>query len=109
MTNLIHAAHSTNEHNGRFFLAWNKEESQRDHREVLRVLGAPDQMDQIAYYFYEKTRELIKVKSYSLTDECIKYVDIVRDVLCCVPLHWAAQELVHKFEMLISIRQSLTV
>jgi linoleate 10R-lipoxygenase len=81
----------------RFFLASNKEaESQRDQREVLRVLGQPGETDRIALYFYEKTRELIKVKSYSLTDKNTKYVDIVRDVLRYVPLHWAATELVRQ-------------
>ena len=94
----------------RFFLTSNKEaENQRDQRNVLRVLRTQDQSDQIAHYFYEKTRELIKLKSYSLTDKNTRYVDIVRDVLCYVPLHWAASELVHNFETLISIRQSLTV
>ncbi|KAF8265064.1 heme peroxidase [Lactarius quietus] len=77
-----------------FFLASNKEaESQRDQREVLRVLGAPDETDHIAHYFYEKTRELINVKSYLLADKSIKFVDIVRDVLRYVPLHWAATDL----------------
>ena len=92
----------------RFFLASNKDaESQRDQRDILRVLGTQDESDQIAHYFYEKTRELIKLKSYSLTDKTIKYVDIVRDVLRYLPVHWAATSLVRKFEMLI--RQSLTV
>ena len=98
-----------NGHRDRFFLASNKEaECQRDQREVLRVMGAPGETDQIAHYFYEKTRELIKLKSYSLTDKNTKYVDIVRDVLCYVPLHWAASELVYKFEMLVLIQRSLT-
>ncbi|KAH9008805.1 hypothetical protein EDB84DRAFT_1446700 [Lactarius hengduanensis] len=78
-----------------FFLASNNDaESQRDQTEVLRVLRAsPEQADQIAQYFYEKTRELINIKSYSLNDKNVKYVDIVRDVLRYVPLHWAATEL----------------
>ncbi|KAN0138081.1 hypothetical protein V8E53_003970 [Lactarius tabidus] len=77
-----------------FFLASNKgSESQRDQREVLRVMGGQDQTDQIVQYFYEKTRELIKVKSYSLTDKNTKYVDIVRDVLRVLPTHWAATSL----------------
>ncbi|KAH8997828.1 linoleate diol synthase [Lactarius hatsudake] len=78
-----------------FFLASNNDaESQRDQTEVLRVLRAsPERAEQIANYFYEKTRELINVKSYSLNDKNIKYVDIVRDVLRYVPLHWAATEL----------------
>jgi linoleate 10R-lipoxygenase len=78
-----------------FFLATNNDtESQRDQREVLRVLGtSPERADQIANYFYEKTRELIKVKSYTLSDKNVRFVDIVRDVLRYVPLHWAATEL----------------
>ena len=95
MTNL--AIPSSNEHRDRFFLASNNEaDSQRDQREVLRVMGAPEETDQIAQYFYEKTRELIKVKSYSLTDKNVKYVDIVRDVLRYVSLHWAATDLVRE-------------
>ena len=80
----------------------NKEvESQHDQREVLRFLRAsPEQADQIAQYFYEKTRELIKVKSYSLTDKNVKFVDIVRDVLRYVPLHWAATEVVRMLTLI---------
>ncbi|KAH8993660.1 cytochrome P450 [Lactarius deliciosus] len=78
-----------------FFLASNNDvESQRDRAEVLRVLrSSPEQADQIAQYFYEKTRELINIKSYSLNDKNVKYVDIVCDVLRYMPLHWAATEL----------------
>jgi hypothetical protein len=71
-------------------------------------MGVPDQTDQIVQYFYQKTRELIKVKSYSLTDKSTKYVDIVRDVLRFLPIHWAATSLVHEFELLILTRRSLT-
>src|SRR6266404_5494528 len=90
------ASPSLNKCRDRFFLASSNEaESQRDQCEVLRVLGdPPERADKIAHYFYEKTRELINAKSYSLTDKNVKYVDIVRDVLCYVPLHWAATELV---------------
>ncbi|KAI0269044.1 linoleate diol synthase [Russula aff. rugulosa BPL654] len=78
-----------------FFLASNNyTESVRDQREVLRVLQAsPDQTEKIALYFYERTRKLIISKSYSLTDDKIKFVDIVRDVLRYVPLYWTATEL----------------
>jgi hypothetical protein len=79
-----------------FFLASNNDaESQRDQREVLRVLQAsPDQTEKIAHYFYERTRKLIISKSFSLSDNGIKFVDIVRDVLRYVPLYWTATELV---------------
>jgi type III secretory pathway component EscV len=105
----IHALRSSNGHRDRFFLASNNDaESQRDQRYVLSVLRTRDQRDQAAHYFYQKTHELIKVKSYSLADKNTKYVDIVRDVLRYVPLHRAATSLVREFEMLVLIRRSLT-
>jgi len=78
-----------------FFLASNNDaESQRDQREVLRVLqSSPDQADKIAHYFYERTRKLIISKSYTLADKGVKFVDIVNDVLRYVPLYWTATEL----------------
>jgi len=78
-----------------FFLASNNDvESQRDQREVLRVLSAsPAEAGKIAQYFYERTRKLIISKSYTLADKGVKYVDIVRDVLRYVPLYWTATEL----------------
>ncbi|KAH8986848.1 linoleate diol synthase [Lactarius akahatsu] len=89
--------HASSQAKGEFFLASEPDqdaESQRDQTEVLRVLRAsPERAEQIANYFYEKTRELINIKSYSLNDKNVKYVDIVRDVLRYVPLHWAATEL----------------
>ena len=95
MTNRTPDPPLINEYRDRFFLASNKDaESLRDQREVLRVLGEPGETDHIAHYFYEKTRELIEVKSYSLTDKNVKYVDIIRDVLRYVPLHWVATDLV---------------
>jgi len=78
-----------------FFLASNNEaESQRDQREVLRVLQtSPDQAERIAQYFYERTRKLIVSKSYTLANKGVKYVDIVSEVLRYVPLYWTASEL----------------
>jgi len=83
-------------HYDRFFLASNDDsESQRNQREILRVLQAsPDQPDKIANYFYERTRKLIVSKSYVLADKGVRYVDMISDVLRYVPLYWTATELV---------------
>jgi len=90
------------QHCNRFFLASNNEaDSQRDQRKILSVLEAPEEMDHTAHYFYEKTRELIKVKSYLLTDNNTKFVDIFWDVLHYIPLHWSVTELVCEFEVLM--------
>jgi len=80
----------------RFFLASNIDaESQRDQREVLRVLQAPpNQADKIAHYFYERTRKLILSRSFAVSGKGVKMVDLVRDVLRYVPLYWTATELV---------------
>jgi linoleate 10R-lipoxygenase len=80
-----------------FFLASNNDvEIQRDQREVLRVLQASP--EKTARYFYERTRKRIISKSFSLTDDGVKFVDIVRDVLRYVPLYWTATELVRNLK-----------
>jgi len=83
-------------HYDRFFLASDIDaESQRDQREVLRVLQAsPNQADKIAHYFYERTRKLILLRSFTVSGKGVKIVDLVRDVLRYVPLYWTATELV---------------
>jgi hypothetical protein len=80
----------------RFFLAsTNDAERQREQQEILRVLQAsPDQAEKMARFFYEKTRKLITSKSFTVSDKGVRVVDIVRDVLRYVPLHWTATELV---------------
>ena len=83
-------------HHDRFFLASNDDsESQRDQREILRILQtSPDQADKVAHHFYERTRKLVVSKSYILSDKRVRFVDIISDVLRYVPLYWTATELV---------------
>ncbi|KAI9456900.1 linoleate diol synthase [Russula earlei] len=78
-----------------FFLASNDyAESQHDQRQILRVLQeSRDQAEDIAHYFYERTRRLIVSKSFILTNGEARFVDIIRDVLRYVPLHWTAKKL----------------
>ncbi|KAA1469100.1 linoleate diol synthase, partial [Dentipellis sp. KUC8613] len=79
---------------GFFIAAEDVERGEREQREVLRVLAAtPEAEDKIAQYFYDKTRALVAEKSYTLADKGTKNVDIVRDVLRYLPLHWVATEL----------------
>ncbi|THH10719.1 hypothetical protein EW146_g8291 [Bondarzewia mesenterica] len=82
-------------HGPGFFLASDDvARGERDQREVLRVLTAsPQGEDKIAQEFYNNTRALMSSKSYSLTDRTKRNVDIARDVLKYVPLHWAASEI----------------
>jgi hypothetical protein len=59
---------------------------------VLRA--SPNRADKIAHYFYERTRKLILSRSFTVSGKGVKIVDLVRDVLRYVPLHWTATELV---------------
>jgi hypothetical protein len=46
------------------------------------------------HHFYERTCKHNISKSFSLTDDGVKFVEIVRDVLRYVPLYWTATEVV---------------
>ncbi|KAI0059711.1 linoleate diol synthase [Artomyces pyxidatus] len=79
---------------GFFIAAEDLARGERDQQSVLRALGGTTgDYDDIAEYFYGKTRALIASKSYTLADKNVRNVDIVRDVLRYIPLHWAATEL----------------
>lgn len=47
-----------------------------------------------AEFFASKTEGLIKAKSFEHVGSKVQYVDIVRDVVNLVPLHWICQEIV---------------
>ncbi|KAI0059735.1 linoleate diol synthase [Artomyces pyxidatus] len=79
---------------GFFLAAADPMRGERDRQAVLGLLlDTSGGADRISQYFYEKTRALIASKSYTLTNKKIRNIDIVKDVLRCVPLHWAATEL----------------
>lgn len=65
-----------------------------DRSEQLKVLGAlagtAEAGAEIAKFFFEKTRELIKSNSFNLSGSKTRSVNIVRDVLKAVPIHWVA-------------------
>ncbi len=42
-------------------------------------------------WFFDKTRELIGGKSYTVYEKAPKSVDVVKDVLRLIPVHWAAK------------------
>ena len=45
-------------------------------------------------YFSKKTTELVKSETLKHVGKVVKYVDIVRDVINLVPVHFVSQELV---------------
>lgn len=65
-----------------------------DRSEQLKVVGAlagtPEAGAEIAKFFFEKTRELINSNSFNLSGSKTRSVNLVRDVLKAVPIHWIA-------------------
>ncbi|KAF9512279.1 hypothetical protein BS47DRAFT_1394408 [Hydnum rufescens UP504] len=47
----------------------------------------------IGQYFYEKTLQLLREKSFSLNDKVPNFVDVVKDVARLVPVHWASTQI----------------
>jgi hypothetical protein len=61
---------------------------------VLDVLNATDLVELIGKFFYDTTKNFIASESYTLVGGKICGVDLVRQVLTVVPVHWAAIDLV---------------
>lgn len=62
-------------------------------RFISALAPSPEAISAIGAYFNSKTNELIKLHSFSLIGKNTHGVNIVRDVLKLVPLHWAATEI----------------
>jgi len=65
-----------------------------DRSEQQRVLGAlagtSEATAELTKFFFEKTQELIRSNSFNLSGSKTRSVNLVRDVLKAVPIHWAA-------------------
>lgn len=59
-----------------------------EQRAIMGVLNGYE--DQILQFFYDKTRALMQSESYSLVGVKTRSLDIVRDVLKYIPIHWAS-------------------
>ncbi|KAF5350259.1 hypothetical protein D9758_007813 [Tetrapyrgos nigripes] len=59
--------------------------------QVLKAITQSDSEAEILEFFYQRTRTVIQNEAFSLSGASnSKAVDIVRDVLKAVPIHWAA-------------------
>ncbi|KIP10018.1 hypothetical protein PHLGIDRAFT_101881 [Phlebiopsis gigantea 11061_1 CR5-6] len=66
--------------------------AQREQRAMVAALtAAPGSADAIAQFFYDKTRETVVAEAWTLVNQTVKSVDIVRDVLRYLPLYWASE------------------
>lgn len=66
-----------------------------------RAMFTPDEIDRYVKWYGAKTTELIQSKSFSMSKGPTRSVDIVRDVLNLVPVHWVSQEFVSTLEYLV--------
>ena len=70
--------------------------AQREQRAMINALvGAPGALNKMTSYFSDKTKELILSQSWATVGATTKNVDIVRDVLKFVPIHWASEVVSH--------------
>ncbi|KAJ3767452.1 linoleate diol synthase [Lentinula raphanica] len=66
-------------------------EDRSEQERVLTALsGTPEASAELAKFFFEKTQELIKSNSFNLSGSKTRSVNLVRDVLKAVPIHWVA-------------------
>ncbi|THV05525.1 linoleate diol synthase [Dendrothele bispora CBS 962.96] len=74
---------------GKGFFA-NGQNPQRE-SQIIEALSKPDSESEILEFFYRRTRQVIESESFHLSGAPnSKAVDIVRDVLRAIPIHWAA-------------------
>ena len=73
----------------RFFIACdNPSRAAMEQRAIMGVLKSYE--NQILQFFCDKTKELMARESYSLVGVKTRSLDIVRDVLKYIPIHWAS-------------------
>ncbi|QRV88586.1 heme peroxidase [Ceratobasidium sp. AG-Ba] len=77
-----------------FFLAMdNPAEHKKDMGMMHKVMVTSEAIQRQTLWYGAKTTELIKDRSFSMSKSRTRTVDIVRDVLNLVPVHWVSQEL----------------
>ncbi|CAE6443003.1 unnamed protein product [Rhizoctonia solani] len=78
-----------------FFLAMDDPVAhQRDMNVMHKVMvSSAETLEYNIKWYAEKTTELIKEKSFSMSKNSTRTVDIVRDVLNLVPVYWVSQEM----------------
>ena len=76
--------------NTRFFPV----EGEKEQQAVSAVFSSPELVEQIGQHFYESTRKIIVEDCYTLVGGKVSGVDLVRQVLRVVPIHWVATDIV---------------
>ena len=69
-------------------------EGDKERQAVVSILSSPDLLEDIGEYFYETTKKLMSESAYKLVGGKVAGVDVVRQVLRFLPVHWVATDLV---------------
>ena len=69
-------------------------EGEKEKQAVLAILNSPDLVELIGKFFYDTTKKFISSESYTYVGGKICGLDLVREVLRVVPIHWVAIDIV---------------
>lgn len=61
------------------------------------VIPSPDALKRTFTWFHDRTLELIRDKSLTLSDPSKHTVDLVKDIFRLVPVHWSSSQVVRPF------------
>lgn len=61
---------------------------------VQSIFVPAAELDKIGLWFHDKTIELLREKSYTLVDKTKHSVDVVKDILRLIPVHWSSTQVV---------------
>ncbi|KIM44733.1 hypothetical protein M413DRAFT_442688 [Hebeloma cylindrosporum] len=68
-------------------------EDDKDRQAIVSILSSPDLLEGIGEYFYETTKKLLSESSFKLVGGKVAGVDVVRQVIRFLPVHWVATDL----------------
>jgi len=61
--------------------------------EVSKYIFSKPEAD-VGSYFAKKTQDLVKSHAFSKVGTEVNFVDVVKDVINLLPIHWVSQEIV---------------
>jgi len=61
--------------------------------EVSKYIFSKPEAD-VGSYFAKKTQALVKSKAFSKVGTEVNFVDVIKDVINLLPIHWISQEIV---------------
>ncbi|OAX33207.1 heme peroxidase [Rhizopogon vinicolor AM-OR11-026] len=77
---------------GKGFFAASENGVEEQNQFIGVLTPSPQAASKICAYFHDKTKELMEQRSFPLIGEKTRAINVVRDVLKSLPLHWAATE-----------------